>query len=644
MCGITGFIDFQSGVDSHESAIKQMTEKLNHRGPNDKGQWLDGNAGVVLGHSRLAIIDLTSDAHQPMVSPTGRYVIAYNGEIYNYRQLPGANDIDSSAGDTAHLLAAIEAVGIKSAIEQSNGMFALAVWDKAENRLYLARDRMGIKPLYYGWHHGNFLFGSELKAIYHYPGFRIKLNRDAVALQMRYNYIPTPYTIDERLFKLWPGQLLSIDRDNRQTHTETFWSVKDVAEKSKADPLVVDDSQARQHLEQLLRMSVKRRMVADVPVGAFLSGGIDSSTVAALMQSQAHGPIKTFSIGFHDSAHNEAPHAKAIADHLGTDHTELYVRQDDALGLIPQMPYVYDEPFSDASQLPTYLISRLARKDVTVSLSGDGGDELFCGYDRYLVGNRLHNKIKWMPALSRQWLGTAMFLLSRGQWDRLARLVPGRKRFNRLGEKVHKLASALKNGGSDELYRHILSHWKRPSELVLSANEPVTAFTDKSNHPDLDSFLSKMMYIDSVTYLADDILTKVDRASMAVSLEARVPLLDHEVVEFAWRCPQRFKYANGQGKWLLRQVLYEYVPRELIERPKMGFGVPLATWLRGSLKEWGEDLLSYQRLQNQGIFNVDLVRQAWQEHQAGRQNWEYHLWDVLMFQSWYDAWYAYLSC
>ncbi|MGH8321796.1 MAG: asparagine synthase (glutamine-hydrolyzing), partial [Gammaproteobacteria bacterium] len=544
--------------------------------------------------------------------------------------------------------AAIEHWGLEAAVKRFIGMFAFALWDRQQRALTLVRDRIGIKPLYYGWVGSLFVFGSELKALRTAPGFANAINRDALTLLLRHSYVPAPYSIYQSIYKLMPGTLLRVDLDLAATpagvealtaRAETYWSAHTVAEAGSTGRKPMDAQEATQELDRLLRDSVALRMEADVPLGAFLSGGVDSSTVVALMQAQSARPVQTFSIGFHEADYDEAQHAKAVAHQLGTAHTELYVTPQQALDVIPRLPQMYDEPFSDPSQIPTFLVSQLARQQVTVSLSGDGGDELFAGYNRYFWGQRLWNKIGLIPMPLRRALAGGL-RIAPGVWgaalERLMPLLPAHLRVKNTRDKIGRLADVLALNSADALYARLVSHWQNPEAVVLGGHEPPTALNDPARRAQLSDDTERMMYTDLISYLPDGILTKVDRASMAVSLEARVPLLDHRVVEFAWRLPIEMKIRDGQGKWLLRQVLYKYVPPALIERPKMGFGAPIDSWLRGPLRDWGEALLDERRLREEGYFDPKPIRTMWADHLAGRASEHYYLWDVLMFQAWLE--------
>ena len=639
MCGITGFWTSRSDVELRTVA-HEMADCLRHRGPDDCGEWTDPDAGIAFGFRRLSIIDLSPQGHQPMISRSGRYVLVFNGEVYNREELRKELPLRGWRGhsDTEVMLAAFENWGIENSVRRFIGMFAFALWDRAERHLYLVRDRVGIKPLYYGNANDAFLFGSELKAFHSYPHFEPEIDRGALALLMRHNYIPHPYSIYKGIRKLPPGTILSVGPSRQTSKPVPFWSAREIAEQGSRSPIPDDAHAATAELERLLREAVRLRMVADVPLGAFLSGGVDSSTVVALMQSISTKPVRTFSIGFDESDYNEAPYAAAVAQHLGTDHTELYVRPAEAQAVIPELPTLYDEPFSDSSQIPTYLVSKLARREVTVALSGDGGDELFGGYPRYAFGRQIWSSLRRFPATLRKATAGGLRCLSADAWDAVFRaaepIMPTSLRARRPGEQIERIASILQTDSIDMLYQALLSHWEVPSKLVPGGREYPTAITDPQRCAALADPVARMMFTDLVSYLPDDILTKVDRASMGVSLEARVPILDHRVVEFAWKLPMSLRLRDGKEKWLLRQVLYKFVPPPLIERPKMGFGVPIGAWLRGALRDWAEDLLEPSRLRQGGFFDVGLVRRVWSEHVSGARNWQYRLWDVLMFQAW----------
>lgn len=618
-----------------------MALSLSHRGPDDQGVWVDAGSGVALGHRRLSIVDLSQAGHQPMVSADQSSVICYNGEVYNFadvrKELPSVAFRGGS--DTEVILEAAAAWGISRAIPRFNGMFALALWDLRAKTLSLVRDRLGIKPVYWGQFGDLFIFGSELKALRAHPGWTPRIRSDAVAAFMRHGYIPGPHTIYEGVWKLEPGSILTLPAGRRaEPHIERYWDLRSVVRERDQERRGGAHLEMIDELDSLVRDAVGRRMVADVPLGAFLSGGVDSSTVAALMQAQSSRPIRTYCIGFEQDAFDEAPHASAVARHLGTDHTELYATAKDALQVVPELPEWYDEPFSDSSQIPTLLVSRLTRQHVTVALSGDGGDELFAGYDRYLWNRQLCRWMKRVPAPVRRASGLALDFLSpylREDWFARAGIrVKGRVTRARLA----KLSGVLSDQHPESIYRQILSLWPNPTELVLAGAEAKGRLWDPPGEVDLEPEIERPQYLDLLTYLPDDILTKVDRASMAVALEARVPLIDYRVVEFAWRLPVDMKIREGRGKWILRKILERYVPNTLIERPKKGFGVPLADWLRGELREWAEDLLRESTLAQQGLLNTALVRKTWQDHLAGNQSKEQHLWAVLMLQAWARRW------
>lgn len=640
MCGIVGYLQTQTKKGTRSDLIEVMTRSLDHRGPDSFDTFQEGP--IALGHARLAIVDVSPTGAQPMQSACGRFVLTYNGEIYNHdvlrREIEGLDYFRQQIGswrgtsDSEVLLAAIGCWGLIEALKKCVGMFALALWDRQEKATYLVRDRAGEKPLYYGQQNGVFLFASELKALKKHPDFKPDIDRNSLALFLRHNYIPTPYSIYQSVFKAKPGFVHRITSDGEITE-RPYWSFQDVISRPKID---VSDLEAVDGLEALLHQAVGEQMVADVPLGAFLSGGIDSSTIVALMQAQSQQRVKTFSIGFHEGGYNEAVNAKKVAQHIGTDHTELYVESKDALDIIPQLPSMYDEPFSDSSQIPTHLVAKLAREHVTVSLSGDAGDELFCGYSRYSTTQNYWSKLsKFSPRL-RYFLSQLITTIPVGALNTLGRAVPSARFGARFGDKLHKGADVLASEHIDGVYRGLTSHWNEPEAIVIDGMEYPTAVA--GNRPDFDMLepIEQFMALDFLTYLEGDILTKVDRAAMSVSLETRVPMLDHRVIEYAWSLPLSQKYHQNQGKWILRQVLKKYVPDKLTNRPKMGFGIPIDSWLRGPLRDWAEALLDENRLSKAGYFNPGPIRKKWEEHLSGKRNWSYHLWDILMFEAWLD--------
>ena len=644
MCGIAGFFNPRGFASAEADRLSQrMAAEVVHRGPDDSGVWVDGEQGIALAHSRLSVLELSPAGHQPMISPSGRFVIVYNGEIYNHLELREklGKAVWRGNSDTETLLAAMDAWGVGTTLKKCVGMFAFALWDRRNRVLTLARDRLGEKPLYYGWQDNVFIFGSELKALRAHPAFHGEIDRWALALFLRYNYIPAPCSIYKGIHKLPPGTFIVVRQREREAEPTTYWSAKKMAETGQRNLFAGGDDEARQELERLLRQSVSEQMVADVPLGAFLSGGVDSSTIVALMQAQSGRAIKTFTIGSRSESYNEAEQAKAVARHLGTEHTELYVTPEEAMAVIPRLPRLYDEPFADSSQIPTFLVADLARNHVTVALSGDGGDELFGGYNRHYWAPVFQRRFGLVPRPFRAALAMGLTGLNPNVWDAvfssLEKFLPSEWRYVNPGDKLHKLADVLPARSTEEMYQGLVSFWKQPEKIVAQQNNYACMPPVFETQPVLNDFSHRMMYLDLVSYLPDDILVKIDRAAMGVSLETRVPMLDHRVVEFAWRLPLSMKIRDGQGKWLLRQVLYKYVPRTLVERPKMGFGIELDDWLRGPLKDWAEALLDEDRLKHEGFLNPSPVRKAWNEHLTGRRNWAYHLWGVLMFQAWLEG-------
>jgi asparagine synthase (glutamine-hydrolysing) len=707
MCGFSGFLTTDVSILTRaEAEASRMALAIQHRGPDDAGAWADATAGIALGFRRLSILDLSSAGHQPMHSASGRFVMTFNGEIYNHsdlRDLLSVSQLVMPAqpwrghSDSETLLACLEAWGLEETLQKTVGMFAIALWDKQTRTLYLARDRFGEKPLYYGWATTTstatpaFVFGSEIKALRAYPGFANQVSREALALYMRFTYVPAPFSIYQNIFKLEPGCILSINTDNRSNNStennaklqqggnlpevahlpiapsaplrppalqgglriHRWWALTSVVEAGSHNQ-ITSEKEVIKSLEQCLKDAVRVQSLADVSLGAFLSGGVDSSCIVALMQAQANSKVKTFTVGFEESEFDEAPHARAISKHLGTEHNELFVSATQAQAVIADLPSIYDEPFADSSQIPTYLICKAARHQVTVALSGDGGDELFGGYNRYFWGPRIWNRLAWLPYSGRQAIGAAVRAIPPAGWDTLFgpvnALLPGSKKIYRAGFNSHKIAARIKGVREiDDLYNNLVSEWQDPAQVVKGMGDFSSKGTNyfiRENVGMLSDLLptsgvaqheQRMMYRDSMTYLPDDILCKVDRAAMATSLETRVPFLDHRVAELAWRLPLNMKIRNGQGKWALRQVLYKYVPEHLIDRPKAGFSIPLGQWLRGPLKDWAEALIDEKRLELEGYFYIKPIRDKWAQHLSGRYDHTASLWAVLMFQSWLES-------
>jgi asparagine synthase (glutamine-hydrolysing) len=661
MCGIVGVFGHTHDCDLMRVA-EDMTASLVHRGPDDDGFWVNDEARVAFGHRRLSVLDLSKEGHQPMLSKDGRYVMAFNGEVYNHQTLRKELDdvgVISWRGhsDTEVMLEAIAKWGIEKSLPKFVGMFAIALFDRKERKLYLIRDRMGEKPLYYGWCAGAFIFSSELKALRKYPGFTGDIDRNALALYLRHMVVPDPFTIYQRIYKLQPGCIISLDLDSAVNYPSgatphaphiingfslsRWWALRETVESGQSS-LVYNEAGALELLESRLRDSINLQSLADVPLGTFLSGGIDSSLITALMQSESNVPVNTFTIGFQEKKYNEAEYARAVANHLGTKHFELYVTAKDALNVVQQLPYLYDEPFADSSQIPTYLLCSQARKYLTVALTGDAGDELFGGYNRYFWARKVWSKVSWLPSDTRRLFAKAIFSLPVRYWDAvyslISYLLPSSSHLSFVGQKLHNLAERLVNiRNEDELFLSLVSEWTNPEDVVIGASEPETLLTRATDWPVLPDIENRMMYLDAMTYLPNDILVKVDRAAMGASLETRAPFLDHRIVEMAWQLPLSMKLRNNQGKWALRQILYKFVPRELIERPKQGFGIPLGDWLRGPLQEWAEELISEKRLREEGYFNPDPIRSKWLEHLSGLRNWENSLWAVLIFQAWLNS-------
>jgi asparagine synthase (glutamine-hydrolysing) len=621
-----------------------MNELLAHRGPDADGLWIDTDAGIGLGHRRLSIVDVTPAGAQPMASADGRWITTYNGELYNTAELRAeverANPDVRWRGhsDTEVLLEAVSLWGVAEAIKRCNGMFALAFWDRRERRLWLVRDRIGIKPLYWAkLPSGGLLFGSELRALRQYPGYNTRVDVTAVSAYLRSACIPAPHTIYQDTYKLLPGHLLCAEA-GQEPRLSCYWDLRQIAIDGQRRMEERSHEELASDLESLLADSVVRQMVSDVPLGALLSGGIDSSLVVALMQAKSPKAVRTFTIGFRDKRYNEADNARRVAQHLGTDHTELVVDPTVAQATIARLPAIYDEPFADSSQIPTFLVSELARRSVTVALSGDGGDEGFGGYVRHHWINRLSAWNRYVPGPLSRTFGAGLRILSPAAWDALLRPLPARLRPSFVGDKIHKAAALVALGDTGQIYRQVIAQWAEPSRALRQTNEPSAVWDDPAIANDIADPSARTRYFDMMHYLPDDILTKVDRASMAVSLEARVPLLDHRVVEYSWRLPRSALIEGSKGKIVLRRILHKYVPKTLVERPKAGFAIPIGDWIRGPLSDWAADLLSDSSLAKSGLFNVAEIRQIFAEHQAGIRDWQYRLWTILMFQAWHNRW------
>jgi asparagine synthase (glutamine-hydrolysing) len=645
MCGIAGFVG--GDLRGADAVLTAMADAILHRGPDSSGIWIDKVGGCGLAHRRLAILDLSQAGHQPMRSDSGRFMIVFNGEIYNHQEMRESlgNRVWRGHSDTETLLAGFEAWGIESTLKKTVGMFAIALWDTVERVLHLARDRVGEKPLYYGWAGDVMLFGSELKALRRHPAFDAKVDRGALSLFLRHNYVPAPYSIWQGISKLAPGTMLSMRFGDsvgaaRAAVPVAWWSFESVARSAATNPFKGNAMDAADELERLLSNSVRLQQIADVPLGAFLSGGIDSSLIVGLMQKIASRPVKTFTIGFHEAGYNEAEHAKAVASHLGTEHHELYVTPRDALDVVPKLASLYDEPFSDSSQIPTYLLSRFVREHVSVSLSGDAGDELFGGYSRYFFAMELWGTMSRIPRVGRKFLAGTLNTLPPAFWNGInsaaSPFLPKRLRVSQAGDKAQRLAQILAADRPEALYLDLISHWQDPNALVIDGYEPPSRVTAPSLSASNFGLEHYMMALDTLTYLPDDILVKVDRAAMGVGLETRVPFLDHRVIEFAWTLPLEMKLESGRGKKVVRNLLDRYVPRSLIERPKQGFGVPIGQWLRGPLRDWAEALLEPSKMRQQGYLRTELIQRKWTEHQSGVRDWHFYLWDVLMFQAWLE--------
>ncbi len=643
MCGFAGFINWSNSLakDALSQICTEMNRRISHRGPDSSGVWSCQESGVSIGHRRLAIQDISEHGHQPMHSKCTRFVLAFNGEIYNHLDMRlqlgcDARDFKGHS-DTETLLAYIVKFGLKRTVQEARGMFSIALWDRKERKLQLATDRLGKKPLYFGWMGQNFMFGSEIKAFKAHPGWKPTLNPDALQLYLRYSYIPCPLSIYQGIEKLESGTIMTLSNNARAINKELYWDPWKSIQQSLNNPLELSDEQAAIEMERELREAIKLRTISDVPLGAFLSGGYDSTTIVALLQSLSSNPVKTFTIGFEESSYNEAPFAKNIARHLGTDHCEVYVGPSDIQNVIPKLSKMYDEPFADSSQLPTFLVSQIARQHVTVVLSGDGNDEILGGYNRHIWAPKIWDKTQRIPYSIRKGMARALEAFPPRTYDSIERM---RAQFlsqapiNGLGEKIYKISNALRASTTGDLYRSICSNIAMPQTLLTHSNpEPYLKRFDISQAP-TDDFASQMMFCDMLSYMHGDILTKVDRASMATSLEVRSPFIDQKFIEFCWRLPQNQKIRNGQSKWLTRQVLNKYVPQELMERPKAGFGVPISAWLRNDLKQWMLDILDPSSLKQQGIFNAAEVEKLIESHLSGRRNQQHALWSILMFQEW----------
>lgn len=652
MCGFAGYFG-SPGLEhsEHLAAVDRMIQPIAHRGPDDKGLWADAETGVTLGFRRLAIIDLSERGHQPMPSASGRFVMVFNGEVYNFgelrRELEARGAMFRGHSDSEVMLAAFEHWGVEASLPRFVGMFAVAVWDLEERCLHLTRDRFGIKPLFIYNEPGLVSFGSELKSLVTGPAFDRTLDPDALTAYLRYLYVPAPRTIYQRVVKLMPGHLLTIRSPTEPLpESRPYWSLEEQVRRGVAEPFLGDDAEALAEGERLLAEATRLRMVADVPLGAFLSGGVDSSAVVAFMQEASDRPVQTFSVGFDEADYDETEHAGRVARHLGTSHNEFQLTADDALRLIPDLPEWFDEPLADPSQLPTFLVCRESRRDVTVAISGDGGDEIFSGYNRYLQGERMIGAARRLGSVGRFGVSRGIDMFSPSRWNQsfaaAGALVPAARRYRGPGQKMHKLGAAMRHRTPAHMYRSLLSAgFDDPTRFVRAGEDRPGSVERAFGLADQLGVVERMMLADQLEYLPDDLLAKVDRTSMAVSLEVRVPLLDHNVAEFAWRLPRRFKVRDGETKWLLRQMLYRRVPREMIERPKMGFSVPIDRWLRGALRGWAEDLLTPAALERSGALQVDAVRRAWEGFLSGDGRVSgMGIWALLNFQAWEQRWGA----
>lgn len=646
MCGITGFLTLDGDRGASQRILSRMTEVLQHRGPDAGDCWQSPDGVANLGHRRLSIIDLSPTGAQPMTTPDGRFTLSYNGEIFNFlelrQELIARGRTFRGSSDTEVLLYALADWGVPATLRRLNGMFAFGLYDRQERALWLARDRFGEKPLYYAWHNEVLLFGSELKSLAQHPAFKREVNKDVIPLFMRFNYVPWPYSIFHNCWKLSPGHSVRVAVGAPPPPSEAYWTVAETISRRNTQPIDATDPALIDRTEDVLRRAVKARMVSDVPIGAFLSGGIDSSTIVALMQAQSSRPIKTFTIGFREAPYNEAKDAANVARHLGTEHHELYLSTSECLEVIEKLPDIYDEPFADASQIPSTLISRFTRRYVEVALSGDAGDEMFGGYNRYVWTRRIWPRLSRFPLAMRRWLSRLILRHRPAAWERLIRplnhVLPPKLRVRGSGDKLHKLALTMDAMSPDDLYRSFVSQWQRPADALLIGQEPPWLESHLQHAPPELGYIERMMFLDTMTYLPSDTLCKVDRASMSAGLETRMPFLDPEVVSFAWDLPLESKIHRGIGKWPLRNVLKRYVPPEFFERPKMGFGIPLGDWIRGPMRDWAEDSLNRRALDSTGIFRSEVVEAQWREHLSGTHNHQYALWGVLMFQAWFRKW------
>jgi len=648
MCGIVGFIKGRSFVDdcfNTQTILQKMSAQIAHRGPDSAGLWINNEAQVALGHLRLSILDLTDNGHQPMISHSGRYVIIFNGEIYNHIELRQKIPLFYKGNsDTETLLAAIEVWGIRGALDQIEGMFAFAVFDNLKKELTLARDRVGEKPLYYGWQGKGldrvFLFGSELKALRAHPGFEDKLNSNSVHLYLKHSNVPAPYSIYEGVYKLGPGEFAVLSIHKEEIKIEKYWNLIDLISIRDKSRFIGSASDASKILEVIISEAIGRQLMSDVPLGLFLSGGIDSSLVAALAQSRMDKPLNSFAIGFTEDAYNEAHYAKAVAKHLKTNHHEIYITPSDAMSVIPKLSTIYDEPFADSSQIPMIMVSQLARSKVTVALSGDGGDELFGGYNRYRANYGVLKSIKLLPLGLRKMVAKAVHSISTEKWSAIEREIvdrlPSRFNYSNIAEKMHKVAIFIESNSAIDAYDKLSSNWTDTTKIVNNGIHSSIAFSAQLNNLGLSN-AEVMMAMDMLNYLPNDILTKVDRASMSASLEVRAPFLDINVINFAWKLPQALKINGADTKWILRDILRRHVPNHLTDRPKMGFGVPLGGWLRGPLRGWAEDLLSQQKVKSHGLFSEEEIRILWKSHLEGKSGLQNKIWAILMFQAWVDS-------